>query len=41
MGPGASANPLVNWTAVNALQKSTVSYLRDQIDRLAKQLGVI
>lgn len=41
MGPGAAANPLVNWTAVNELQKSTVSYVSDQVGRLAKQLGVI
>jgi hypothetical protein len=41
MGPGASANPLVNWTAVNDLQRSTVSYVKDQVDRLAKQLGLI
>jgi hypothetical protein len=41
MGPGANANPLVNWTAVNDLQRSTVSYLKDQIDHLAKQLGLI
>lgn len=41
MGPGASANPLVNWKAVNNLQRNTTSYVKDQIDRLAKQLGVI
>lgn len=41
IGPGSTANPLVNWTAVNDLQRSTVSYVSDQVGRLAKQLGVI
>jgi hypothetical protein len=40
MGPGA-ANPLVNWTAANDLQRNTVEYVKAQIDRLAKQLGII
>ena len=40
MGPGATGNPLVNWTAVNELQKSTVAYVSDQVGRLAKQLGI-
>lgn len=40
MGPGAG-NPLVNWTAVNDLQRTTAAYVKDQVDKLAKQLGVI
>jgi hypothetical protein len=40
MGPG-SASPLVNWTTANDLQRTTVDYVRGQVDRLAKQLGII
>ena len=40
MGPGASS-PLVNWTTANDLQRTTVDYVRAQVDRLAKQLGII
>lgn len=40
MGPG-TANPLVNWTNANDLQRTTVDYVKAQIDRLAKQLGII
>lgn len=40
LGPG-TANPLVNWTNANDLQKTAVDYVRDQFDRLAKQLGII
>jgi hypothetical protein len=40
MGPGA-ASPLVNWTTANDLQRTTVDYVRGQVDRLAKQLGII
>jgi hypothetical protein len=37
----AQTGPLVNWTAANSLQKNTVEYVRGQVDRLAKQLGII
>jgi hypothetical protein len=40
MGPGTSS-PLVNWTTANDLQRTTVDYVRAQVDRLAKQLGII
>jgi len=36
-----AADPLVNWTAANSLQKNTVEYVRGQFDRWAKQLGII
>ncbi len=32
--------PLVNWTAVNDLQKSTLASVREQVDKLAKMIGV-
>jgi hypothetical protein len=40
MRVGAS-DPLVNWTTANNLQRDTVDYVRGQVDRLAKQLGII
>jgi hypothetical protein len=40
MGPGVSS-PLVNWTNANDLQRTAVDYVRGQVDRLAKQLGII
>jgi hypothetical protein len=40
MQPGA-ANQLVNWTNANDLQRNTVDYVKAQVDRLAKQLGII
>ena len=39
MGPG-TASPLVNWTTANDLQRTTVDYVRDQVARLAKQVGI-
>ncbi len=40
MGSGM-ASPLVNWTTANELVRTTVSDVRVQVDRLAKQLGII
>jgi len=40
MGSGGSS-PLVNWTTANDLQRTAVDYVRVQVDRLAKQLGII
>jgi hypothetical protein len=39
MKAGAS-DPLVNWTTANSLQRETVDYVRDQVARLAKQIGI-
>jgi hypothetical protein len=39
MGPGTSS-PLVNWTTANDLQRDTVDYVRDQVVRLARQIGI-
>jgi hypothetical protein len=39
MGPGAD-KPLVNWTAVNDLQKTSLAYVKEQFDRLAKGIGI-
>jgi hypothetical protein len=40
MGSGV-ASPLVNWTTANALMNTAVGDVRSQVDRLAKQLGII
>jgi hypothetical protein len=36
-----TASPLVNWTNANELVKTAVGDVRFQMDRLAKQLGII
>jgi hypothetical protein len=36
---GSVANPLVNWTAANALVQTAVDDVKVQFDRLVKQLG--
>ncbi len=40
MGSGTTT-PLVNWTNANELVKTAVGDVRFQMDRLAKQLGII
>ena len=40
MGSG-TASPLVNWTTANELVRTTAGDVRVQVDRLAKQLGII
>jgi hypothetical protein len=35
------SDPLVNWRTANNLQRDTVDYVRERVEGLAKQLGII